>query len=149
MSTPLQGAAANTLPSLRLKYPGLIPQEAQLFDAWWQANQSQFDSADFNVRVGQGVDPGPAYDQQIRATAIMNSQFRIDAVLSRQGVYYIVEVKIRPTPLAIGQLLSYKVLWMQDNPSKGVPALMMLSASNSPDMVTVAAAYNVTFIGQQ
>lgn len=149
MSTTPPGAAVNTQTLLRTKYPGMLPQEAQLFDAWFQLHHTEFDTAGFNVRVGQGIDPGPAYDLVIRDMAIINSQFRLDALLSRQGLYYIVEVKIRPTPLAIGQLLAYKVLWMQDNPSKGVPALMLLSAGSSPDMNTVCAAYSITIIGQQ
>lgn len=94
----------------RLKLPGMLPQETRIFEAWWKLYGYQYESAEFNVRVGTGIDPGPTVDDAARRGAILNSQYRIDAVLRTGPLVDIVEVKYRASPLALGQLLSYKVL---------------------------------------
>jgi hypothetical protein len=128
----------------RLKLPGMLPQETRIFEAWWRANGSQYDSATFNVRVGAGVDPGPGFDNAARRGAILNSQYRIDALVRKGSRAEIVEVKYRAHPVAIGQLLTYKVLWMAANTAEQEPLLRMVVNQLSADMMAVAASYGIT-----
>lgn len=127
----------------RLKLPGMLPQETRIFGAWWAVHGKDYDTADFNVRVGQGYDPGPTFDDSARRGAILNSQFRLDALLYRGSQPEIVEVKYRASPLALGQLLSYRVLWLAANASQLAPGLRMVVNQLSPDMKAVCAAYGV------
>jgi len=108
MSTPAQ-----TLQSERLKYPGLLPREIIIFREWLRLHERDFDRFDYNVRVGDGFDPGPAFDAATRRMAIANSQKRIDAVAWQGSAVTLIEVKDRAGLSAIGQLIGYRPLWQQ------------------------------------
>lgn len=112
---PEPGIAQNMLAD-RQSLPGLIPQEIVIFKAWWADHYREYDSADFNVRVGTGFDPGEKFTQDVRTSTIANSQRRIDALLLKGIKYTIVEVKYRATPLAIGQVICYTELLKQQRP---------------------------------
>ena len=46
--------------------------------------------------------------------------------------------------MAIGQLLTYKVLWMAANTAEQEPLLRMVVNQLSADMMAVAASYGIT-----
>ena len=127
----------------RLKLPGLLPNETAIYLAWWEDHFNDYTAADYNVRVGTGFDPGPAYDRATRDNAIKNTQLRVDALLFRGPLPVIVEVKERATPPVIGQLLAYKLLWWRDNPAAPEPAMMLLCSRISPDAAFVCARLGI------
>lgn len=110
----------------RQRLPGLIPQEIVIFKAWWALHNAEYTAYDFNVRVGKGYDPGPDLPDDIRKSAIDSTRKRIDAVLWKGNQPYIIEVKVRATPPVIGQMVCYRLLWMQQNPDKPQPFLKLL-----------------------
>lgn len=107
------GTPAQTLQSERLKYPGLLPREIIIFREWLRLHERSFDRFDFNVRVGDGADPGPGFSPDVRRDAIENSKKRIDAVAWRLSEVTLIEVKDRAGLSAIGQLIGYRPLWQQ------------------------------------
>ena len=121
---------------------GMISAEAALLSRWLAEHWREYDSVDYNIRVGIGIDPGPQVPDTIRQGAIANSQRRIDALLYTGQQPTIVEVKVRGSLWAIGQLLGYRVLWMRDNPGKLPPRLVMVCGSIDQD-----TAYAVTTLG--
>ena len=102
----------------RSSYPGLMPEEVPVLRAWLAAHAAEWDSMEFNVRVGPGVDPGPTYSVEERAWAVTNSQRRLDALAKRPGLWAVVEAKVRAGASVMGQLLVYRslVLSLQDSP---------------------------------
>lgn len=135
MSTPPQPKPGipQFLSDDRLALPGMLPQEIVIFRTWWKDNASAFTAADFNVRVGTGFDPGEAYDVATRRSSVMSSQKRIDALLSGADGWKIIEVKYRATPLVIGQIICYSLLWEKDNPSLRPPSLLVLCYQTDSD----------------
>jgi hypothetical protein len=117
----------------RLALPGMLPQEVVIFRTWWKANAASYTAADFNVRVGTGFDPGEKYDIAVRQSSVMSTQKRIDALLSGANGWQIVEVKYRATPLVIGQIVCYALLWMRDNPRATPPKLLVLCVYTDAD----------------
>jgi hypothetical protein len=111
----------------------MLPQEIVIFRAWWAAHKGDYTAADFNVRVGQGFDPGAKYEAAVRQSMLLGSQKRIDALLSGAGGWTIVEVKYRATPLVIGQIISYAILWAKANPQATSPHLIVLCAYTDSD----------------
>lgn len=134
---PQPGIAQNMLAD-RQSLPGLLPQEIVIFKAWWADHFSEYDSAEFNVRVGAGYDPGDKFTQDVRASTIANSQRRIDALLRANGIWTIVEVKYRASPLAIGQLLCYRELLRLAHPFIDSAALMLLCFQVDADTIYCA-----------
>lgn len=141
--TPKPGVAQNLLAD-RQSLPGLLPQEIVIFKTWWADHYLEYDAFDFNVRVGTGYDPGSKFDQSVRDSAIATSQRRIDALLWNGDIATIVEVKYRASPLAIGQLLCYRALWLSGRPNISTVNLLLLCFQVDTDTVYCSLQLGVT-----
>ena len=164
-STPTTvGNAAQRLQSLRLRYPGLLPEETLVLRAWLTLNEAQFDRFDYNVRIGPDQDPGPIdprtgikLSDAVRRDAILSQKLRIDAVgwrgvsndvlppsidtpsqvyaLFPSALATIIEVKRRATASAVGQLLTYWHMWITENPDAAQPDLLLVCNTYTPNIV--------------
>ena len=129
------GTPAQRLESERLKYPGLLPDEVLVLRAWLALHQSEYDRFDYNMRIGQGIDPGPNYSDEVRRQAILNTQLRIDAVGWKGTQPTIIEVKRRTTPSNVGQILTYDSVWRKELPGGPAPILRLVSNTYSPHIL--------------
>lgn len=134
----------NTLQSDRHKFPGLLPEETLVLRAWLALHQSEYDRFDYNMRIGQGIDPGPAYSESMRKQNIENTQLRIDAVAYKGNQPTIIEVKRRATPSNIGQLLVYDSVWRQQFPASPAPKMLLVCNTFSPHILQRAKESSVT-----
>lgn len=129
------GTLAQRLESERFKYPGLLPDEVLVLRAWLALHQSEYDRFDYNMRIGQGIDPGDAYSPEVRKQAILNTQLRIDAVAWKGTQPTIIEVKRRTTPSNVGQILTYASVWKIEFPSGPAPILRLVCNTFSPNIL--------------
>jgi hypothetical protein len=128
----------------RLRYPGMLPLEIAIFKAWFARRAADYTDGEFNVRVGKGFDPGPAYGENERKAAIYSTQKRIDALLWQGPQPTILEVKYRASLLIIGQLVSYQILWMQANPGSLRPKLYAITNQTDDDSDYVMDVLGIT-----
>jgi hypothetical protein len=110
----------------RLKFPGMQLREILIWKNWLYQNSTRFDRYEYNVRLGDGVDPGPSYPDSSRRMWIANSMKRVDVVAVRGASVTIIEVEENPGLTAFGQLAGYAVLW-RARIVNGGPALVHLS----------------------
>lgn len=112
----------------------ILPLEKTVGRKWLLVHQAEYDRADFNVRVGKGVDIGPGYSAQFRKQAQDVSQRRIDIVLWKGNQPTIVELKDNIGISAAGQLELYQSLLPALYP--GTPAALLIVVGNSigPDL---------------
>jgi hypothetical protein len=130
MSTPAQWLEAD-----RHKYPGMAPREVLIWRAWLALHQSEYTGWQYNVLVGNGIDPGPDFPQVYRDQYIRNTKKRMDA-LAYQGLQpYIFEVKDRATASCISQLLTYDALWPTTFPPAPPPKLVLVTNRPTSDVV--------------
>lgn len=129
----------------RKDLPGMLPQEVAVFKAWWASNNAKFTDAQFNVRVGTGFDPGSAFSESVRKSAIDSTRKRIDALLYQGEQPYIVEVKYRAVPVVIGQILAYNLLFMRDHPQSLAPKLLLLCVLADDDTRYVLDQMGIPF----
>ena len=139
MATPAQ-----RLESDRHKYPAMAPREVIVFRAWLALHQGEYDSFSYNVRVGNGIDPGPEYPAIYRQQYIENTQKRIDAVAWKGEQPTIIEVKDRATGSSMSQILTYKTLWPISFPGTLAPRLLLVTNRVSADMPLVLDASGIT-----
>lgn len=139
MATPAQ-----RLESDRHKYPGMAPREVIIFRAWLALHQSEYDSFNYNVRVGNGIDPGPEYPAIYREQYIENTQKRIDALAWKGEQATIIEVKDRATGSSMSQILTYKTLWPITFPNMPAPKLLLVTNRVAADMPMVLDASGIT-----
>lgn len=130
----------------RQTFPGMLPLEIAIMKAWLTAHEKEYDRFDYNVRIGSGTDPGPSYDKTMRDMALAITKKRVDAVGWQGSAPTLIEVKNRATLAAVGQVLSYNVLWKADYPVGPDPKLLLIAATFDPDTIPVLNAHNVTWI---
>jgi hypothetical protein len=115
----------------------MAPREVIIFQQWQNEHGNDYDRFDYNVRVGNGTDPGPKYSQADRDMYILNTQKRIDAVGWKGAQPTIIEVKDRATASSMSQILTYKALWPVTFPDTPAPLLLLVTNRFSADMQLV------------
>lgn len=107
-------------------YPHLLPQDIEVWKRFLSAHANEYNSFEYDLRVGAGRDPGEDYEQNIRTMAISLSQRRIDAVGHRNGSIDIIEITTRAGLTAIGQLQVYPNLYKRlHNPTMPISPLLV------------------------
>jgi hypothetical protein len=91
-------------------YDGLNAQAIALWQQFLRLYQDQFDSFSYNVRVGQGLDPGPGASEAMRKMWYSVTTKRIDVVATRQNQTWVIEIEPRPGMRTLGQLVGYMSL---------------------------------------
>ena len=94
-----------------LHFDHMLPQDQEVFRLFMNSPANIYDYFDYDVRVGDGRDPGKDYNENIRQLAIKLSQRRIDAVGHHQDHIAIIEVTRIAGLKALGQLHAYPVLY--------------------------------------
>jgi|SRR5882724_5895548 len=138
MATPAQRLEAE-----RHKYPGMAPREVIIFRAWLALHQSEYTKFEYNVRIGNGIDPGHSYPAIYRQQYIENTQKRIDALGWKGDAPTIIEVKDRATASSMSQILTYKALWPLTFPNTPPPRLLLVTNRVAADMPMVLAASGI------
>jgi hypothetical protein len=128
---------AQRLQADRLKFPGMVPDEILVLKAWLVLHEREYDSFDYNVRIGTGTDPGPSFPDSTRQMAIQITQLRLDAVAYKGGVPTILEVKRRAGPANVGQLLTYEAIWTQEKRSASPPKLLIVCNTFTPNILPI------------
>lgn len=100
-------------PAALAQYRGMTWVESRVMQAWIVAHWQEWDTIDFNVRLGDGVTLGEEFDPATRRAAQLLSQKRADAIAQRADQVLLIEVKVRVNPSSLGQLLTYRDLFVQ------------------------------------
>jgi hypothetical protein len=149
----------------RLRFPGMQLREILIWKNWFYGNSTRFDRYEYNVRLGDGVDPGPSYPDSSRRMWIANSMKRADVVAVKGGLVTLIEVEENPGLTSFGQLAGYATLWRArvanggppqvhlalgvadffptDLPLDPNPATLLVSARIGNDALAVARAQGV------
>lgn len=141
MSTPAQRLQAD-----RLRFPGLLPREVLVLKAWLRLHESGYDRFDYNVRLGDGTDPGPTWPDDLRQMAILNTQKRVDAVAYKADVPTLIEVKDRAGFSAVGQIVGYDALWRKQFPTSPAPLLLIVCNRFVGDILPVLQRNNISLV---
>jgi len=126
-----------------VQYPQLTANESAVVRQWLLAHADEYDDVDFSVRLGATVDRQPGWDDVTWLQAKILSQKRIDLVGYRGTAVTIVEVKLRVSLAALGQLLGYATLWRVEHPDVSNIALEAIGYSALVDAPEVLAAHGV------
>ncbi len=121
----------------QIQYPGLTWVESQIARRWIERHAADYDSLDFNVRLGEGVDVGEAYDEPTRRAARLLTQKRADIVAAIGQAVDLIEVKVRIAFPVIGQLIGYRGLWLREHPETTRVRLIAIGRSVVPDLGTI------------
>lgn len=98
-------------------YKHLLKYDFQVWERFLSSQHNTYDRFDYDVRVGDGRDPGPDFPPNIRSMAISLSKRRIDVVGHASNHLAIIEITRVAGIKAFGQLKVYPVLYKIQNPT--------------------------------
>ena len=127
-------------------FPHLLPQDIEVWKRFLAEHGHEYDYFDYDVRVGEGRDPGPEHTQTIRSMAIGLSQRRIDAIGFRNGTATIFEITTRAGMTAIGQLQVYPQLFRTLNPSIRLEPPILIAERIQDDILPYLQQNNIKYI---
>jgi hypothetical protein len=129
---------------IKMQFPERTPKEAAIIRDWLLRHVDEYDRYSLSVRVGAGIAPDPTHDPGVQYSTVFSSKKRID-ILAYQGRQpTIFEVKDRLIPAALGQLLTYRHLWMEENPDEPEPLLGAIARTSDDDTNRVLQSNGVT-----
>lgn len=118
------------------RLPGNTPWESALLQEWIrQEGGAPYVGFDFNVRLGTGLDPGPAFPDSIRQGSILNTQKRIDCLAFAPEGAFMVEGKIVLDLPAMGQFLGYHHILTRDGSDLRILGYIAVAHAATPDTV--------------
>lgn len=128
------------------KYPHMFPVDIAVWERFLDRYGREFIAFEYDVKVGAGAEGSSLLSPEIQRDAYELTRKRIDVVGHRSGATWIIEVKDLAGVSAPGQALAYSKLYAID--FAGMPGItpVLVYATGSPDVVTVAAAMGVLAI---
>jgi len=125
-------------------YPERTDRESGIIRDYLLAHLSEFDRVSFTVRVGVGHEPDPSLPVRIQKQQKFVTQKRIDLLAWRGTQPVIVEAKYLVQPSALGQILGYRQLFLEDQPDAPEPELVVIGRASDPDTIRILQAHGVT-----
>jgi len=117
---------------LNLKYPHLLPVDIPCWEAFLRVKGHEFTRFEYDIRVGDGADVPLDYPEPMRKMVNDLSKKRIDAVGFTASAIYTIEITRHAGLKAIGQLISYPILYRHSYPTI-IPIIPLLVAE---DLIT-------------
>lgn len=133
------------LPKLQVEiyYPERTARESGVIRDYLLAHGGEFDRFGFSVRVGQALQPDPTHLIGVQKSTIYSSRKRIDLVGVKGDAVTLVEAKQRIEPGALGQMLTYRKLFLEDNPDVHDARMVLIGRYSDTDTVNAATAHGV------
>lgn len=118
----------------RIKYPHMIKQEIVIWKRFLKSYGNRFSRFRYDVHVGRGIGQVPGFNKKLQDMAVRLTQKRIDVVAALGGETYIIEIKDRAGMSAIGQLMTYKLLYEKRYGVGRISGLIIVAEGIDPDV---------------
>lgn len=124
-------------------YPERTDQESGVIRDYLHAHGTEFDVFGFSVRVGQALAPDPTHLIGVQRSTIYSTRKRIDFVGIKGELHTLVEAKQRVQPSAIGQILTYRKLYLEEHPEVHDVRMIIIGRYSDADTVNSATAHGI------
>jgi hypothetical protein len=124
-------------------YPERTSNESTVIRDYLNAHGAEFEHIGFSVRVGQSLTPDPTHMIGIQKSTIYSSRKRIDIVGIVGDRHTLIEAKSRVEPSALGQILTYRKLYLEDTPGVRDVRLVVIGRYSDHDTVSSLQAHGV------
>ena len=116
----------------------MSPEDNLIYESWKAKNLNASMKLYFDVGLGDGVKPPAALDQNMIRGWLYNTQKRADLVVDTGEECWIVEFRFEASSNAIGRLLMYRKLYLQDPIFKYPLKLILVSNRYDNDLAGLA-----------
>lgn len=132
-------------PSLLLRrwFPERTDRESAVMRDFLLRHLDEFDAISFSVRVGQGLTANPEHLTGVQQSTVFSTRKKIDMLGWQGPTPVIMEVKQHVTPAVLGQLRTYRHLFLEEYPDAREPRLVAIGRSSDDDTLRVLASEGV------
>jgi len=127
------------------RYPHLLPIDANVWRAHELTLGNYYYLLEYDVRVGQGRDPGPDFEQNYRDMALALSCRRIDVVAHGTHGIDIIEVTHSAGFTALGQLIGYPILYAQTYPTTRPIRPLLVAGEIQTDILPILTRLQIQY----
>ena len=128
------------------KYPHLLGEDKEVWDRFIQQYPDKFDTVDYDVHVGIGIEPLGELDSKPAEQWKDLTRKRIDVIGWKGEFATIIEVKKRVGLPTLGQVLGYKFLYHREHPDILLKPLLIVCSQIDKDDINVLDHYGITYI---
>jgi hypothetical protein len=122
-----------------------MPFEIPIWQKFLDLNPGRFDTYEYDVRVGEGITPPPNLDANIADMAVSLAKKRIDVIGVKDSIPTIIEIKDYAGLTAVGQLVSYPLLFSREFPEAPTPGILLITRRLLPDVAYVLDWFQIPF----
>lgn len=126
---------------------GVIPEqprpESRVILDWLTAHGAEYDRWSFSVRLGTPIEPNPDHLPGVQKSTVFSSLKRIDVVAWRGTQATIIESKVRVSPDALGKVLMYRQLFLEEQPDASEPRLVIIGRYGDEDTLRSIGAHGI------
>jgi len=127
-------------------YPHMLSEDTEVWSKYLSAPIVPIKEVWYDVRVGKPVQlPAEASPMELRIAAGLTRK-RIDVVAAVGGGFWVIEVKPVASMLALGQILSYRTLFVQEYAVDGEVWPVVVCDSIDEDLVDEFGMLGVALI---
>jgi len=132
--------------TLMHKYPHLLGEDVPIWNNFIKENPDYFDTVDYDVKVGTGVNAEIINDKKYREFYEDLTKKRIDVVGFLNDFVTIVEIKKRVSLGTLGQILGYKFLYLSEHPELKLIKTLIICSVIDTDDISVLNHYTIPFV---
>ena len=128
------------------KYPHLKPEDVRTWERFIDSHPDYYNSVDYDMGLSR-VEEAAQKAKELESEGDERLyQYKVDAVGYRPDEIHIIEIKGKAPPQAIGQVLSYKLLYDREK-SPGMPTRAVIIATEAAnEMPMLCKEQGVTLI---
>jgi len=124
-------------------YPHLLPDDIAVWERYLDKHPDLYDNIDYDIRVGDGRDPGPDHSDTMRRMALDLSRRRIDAIGYNGDGITLIEITRRAGLTAIGQLFAYPILYKTSFPTDRTVTMLLVCEQLATGVQPVLEAHAI------
>lgn len=124
----------------------MSPNDIAIWVRYLIAGGERYAPFTYDVRVGDGVTMPAGSDRRAISAAYALTTKRIDVLCIVNGIARIIEIKKRAGAGAVGQLITYEQLFLQNNPSQLPTEKWLITDELQPDMVPILIQNNISYV---
>lgn len=124
-------------------FKGMVATEAAIMRLWIERHAAEFDSIEFEVRLGEGGEPYAGMPPDLAEQYKHLTQKRADAIAYSGEYAVIIEVKQRLKIRDLGQLLTYRWLYINTHPAAHEPRMLAIAYRSDRDTLSTLAAHAI------
>ena len=127
-------------------FPHLLPLDRELWIDFLDLPANVYKDYQYDVKVGDGRDPGPDFPDHIRQMALNISRRRIDAIGFTGTTPTIIEISTNAGLTQLGQLMAYPCLYKIQIPESPEPQRLLVAREIETDIEPVLRNQRIPFL---